>query len=210
MIGMIPSKKDLAIVLSTIEGFEEPKVEWEQYITPSEIAAELLWMAYMDGNIKDKDVIDLGCGTGIFSIGAALLGAKSVTGYDIDEKAIEIAKKNKKVVEETKIPVCEIKFVKKDIKVMTQKSDTVIMNPPFGIQKKGADRVFLEKAFELADNVYSVHKFGTENFIEKFAEEHNFNPFQLIQRTINLKPTMGFHDELKHPVKVMLWRFTKR
>ncbi|MCD6575652.1 MAG: 50S ribosomal protein L11 methyltransferase [Nanoarchaeota archaeon] len=205
---MIPSKKDLAIILSTIEGFEEPVAEWEQYMTPSEIAAELLWIAYMDGNIKGKNVIDLGCGTGIFSFGAALLGAKSVVGYDIDGKAIEIAERNRKIIEGTKIPICEIRFIQKDVKDVNQKCDTVIMNPPFGIQKQGADRVFLEKAFEIAKNVYSIHKFGTEKFIEKFAGEHGFRAIQLTKRTINLKPTMGFHEEFKHPIKVMLWKFT--
>jgi putative methylase len=206
---MIPSKKDLAIILSAIEGFEEPKAEWEQYVTPSEIAAELLWIAYMDGNIKDKKVVDLGCGTGIFSFGAALLGAKSVVGYDIDKKALEIAKKNLEIVKGTKIPMCEIKFVAKDVKEVDEKCDTVIMNPPFGIQKKGADRIFLEKAFEIAENVYSIHKFGTERFIEKFASEHNFRAFNLGKRTISLKPTMKFHEKFKHPVDVSLWKFER-
>ena len=86
---MISSKKDLEIILSTIKGFEEPKPELEQYITPSDIAAELLWTANMDGNIVGKIVFELGCGTGIFSFGAALLGAKTVIGYDTDEKALK-------------------------------------------------------------------------------------------------------------------------
>ena len=206
---MIPSKKDLAIIISAIEGFEEPKAEWEQYMTPSEIAAELLWTAYMDGSIKGKDVVDLGCGTGIFSFGAALLGAKSVTGYDIDKKVIEIAERNKKIVEKTKIPICEIKFVVKDVKEVNQKCDTVIMNPPFGVQKEGADKIFLEKAFEIAENVYSIHKFGTEKFLEKFASKSKFNAIRLVKRTISLKPTMNFHEKFKHPVDVMLWKFVK-
>ncbi len=207
---MIPSKKDLAIILSAIEGFEEPVAEWEQYVTPSEIAAELLWIAYMDGNIKGKDVVDLGCGTGIFSFGAALLGAKSVVGYDIDNKALAIAKKNEKIVEGTKIPMCDIKFIRKDVKEIEQKCYTVIMNPPFGIQKKGADRVFLEKAFEISKNIYSIHKFRTEKFIEKFADEHNFRAIKLSDKTLILKPTMEFHEEFKHPVKITLWKFTTK
>lgn len=206
---MIPSKKNLAIVLSAIEGFDEPKAEWEQYMTPSEIAAELLWTAYMDGDIKNKDVVDLGCGTGIFSFGAALLGAKSVVGYDIDEKAVEIAKRNEKIVEGTKIPICEIKFVREDVKNVMQKCDTVVMNPPFGIQKQNADRIFLAKAFELSENVYSIHKFGTEKFVEGFAIEHGFKAFELIKRTFKLKPTMDFHSEFCHPIKAMLWKFVK-
>ncbi len=208
-ISNITSKKDLAIILSAIEGFEEPKAELEQYMTPSEIASEIIWIAFMDENIKGKKVADFGCGTGIFSFGAALLGAEKVIGYDIDNKAIEIAEKNRKIVEKTNILLSKIEFIKKDIRDVDEKFDTVIMNPPFGVQEKGADAIFLKKAFEKSNTIYSMHKFGTEEFLEKFAKEHNFKPLRLTEKTLELKPTMGFHEELKHPVKVMLWKFLR-
>jgi len=43
---------------------------------------------------KDVNVLDLGCGSGILSIGALVLGAKSALGCDIDDKAPETALKN--------------------------------------------------------------------------------------------------------------------
>ncbi len=46
---------------------------------------------YMD---KDMVVLDLGCGSGILSIAALLLGAKSCTGVDIDENSVRIAREN--------------------------------------------------------------------------------------------------------------------
>lgn len=39
-------------------------------------------------------VLDLGCGSGILSIGARLLGAESCTAVDIDENSVRIAKEN--------------------------------------------------------------------------------------------------------------------
>lgn len=42
----------------------------------------------------DMEVLDMGCGSGILSIASILLGAKSVTGVDIDENAVRIAKEN--------------------------------------------------------------------------------------------------------------------
>ena len=210
-IPQIPSKKDLAIILSAIEGFKEPIAELEQYMTPSEIAAELLWIAFMDENIKGKEVIDLGCGTGIFAFGAALLGAKYVIGYDIDKKALKIARKNKKIIEGTKIPISKIRFIQKDVKDIKRKCDTVIMNPPFGVQKKGADRVFLKKAFEISKVVYSIHKQGSDKFLKAFSKEHGFKAIRLGKRTFVLKPTMHFHEKFRYPVKVTLWKFiTKR
>ncbi|MEM0136107.1 MAG: hypothetical protein QXU18_12935, partial [Thermoplasmatales archaeon] len=38
----------------------------EQYPTPPDIAARVLYRALADGCLKDKVVADLGCGNGIF------------------------------------------------------------------------------------------------------------------------------------------------
>lgn len=43
---------------------------------------------------KDMEVLDLGCGSGILSIAALLLGAENCVGVDIDENAVHIAKEN--------------------------------------------------------------------------------------------------------------------
>ncbi len=45
-------------------------------------------------DVKDKDVIDVGCGSGILGIAAELSGAKNVYMCDIDEQAVEFAKRN--------------------------------------------------------------------------------------------------------------------
>ncbi len=45
---------------------------------------------------EDMSVLDLGCGSGILSIIALLLGAKHATAVDIDPNAVEIAVKNAK------------------------------------------------------------------------------------------------------------------
>ena len=45
--------------------------------------------------IKGKRVLDIGCGSGILSIGACLLGASEVLAIDIDPIAVEVAKENR-------------------------------------------------------------------------------------------------------------------
>ena len=40
-------------------------------------------------DLEDKIVADLGCGCGVLSIGAAMLGAGAVIGFDIDQDALE-------------------------------------------------------------------------------------------------------------------------
>ena len=52
----------------------------------------LEWLDSLD--LTDQEVIDFGCGSGILAIAAIKLGAKKVTGVDIDYQAIDAAKAN--------------------------------------------------------------------------------------------------------------------
>ena len=45
-------------------------------------------------NLDNKDVIDYGCGSGILSLAALLLGAKTVHAVDIDEQALQATHNN--------------------------------------------------------------------------------------------------------------------
>lgn len=54
-----------------------------------------LCLAWLDGQaLKDKVVIDFGCGSGILAIAALKLGAKRVIGIDIDPQAITASRDN--------------------------------------------------------------------------------------------------------------------
>ncbi len=48
-------------------------------------------------DLKNKSVLDIGIGSGILSIAAAMLGAKRVVGFDIDEGAIRECKENARI-----------------------------------------------------------------------------------------------------------------
>ena len=156
-------KKELEIILQRVPPFNKPSPNLEQYMTPAGIAADIVFTAHQYGDIENKTVLDLGCGTGIFSVGAFLTGAKKVIGVDIDRGCVRIArkyaeKKNLKII-----------FLVKDVKDVEIKCDTVIMNPPFGAQKSDqkADRKFIEKGFEISHVIYSLHLTKTIPFLEK-------------------------------------------
>ncbi|MGX9459847.1 50S ribosomal protein L11 methyltransferase [Shewanella sp. A14] len=52
----------------------------------------LEWLDSLD--LSNQEVIDFGCGSGILAIAAIKLGAKKVTGVDIDYQAIDASKAN--------------------------------------------------------------------------------------------------------------------
>ena len=156
-------KKDLEIILQDVPSFGRPSPQLEQYLTPARIVADIIFIAHQFGDIENKTVVDLGCGTGIFSVGAYLTGAKKVIGIDVDKSIIKIteayAKKHN----------LDIEFIAKDVSDIEIKCDTALMNPPFGAQKSNqkADRKFIEKGFEIADILYSLHLTKTIPFLEK-------------------------------------------
>lgn len=203
----ITKKRHLEMMLQQIPPHKSPKVHLEQYITPSDIASDILWNAYSLGDIEDKKVVDLGCGTGIFAIGAALLGAREVTGVDIDPDALEIAR-----IQASKMGVEDsIEFISKDIQDFTGSADTVIQNPPFGAQKAGknADRIFMKKAMEIAPVVYSFHIRETEPFVEKFFSRLDGCITHKFCYSFPIPRTYHFHEKEKMDIDVIVVRIQK-
>ena len=73
-------RKELEMALQKVRNFDDPDPSLEQYMTPAWMASEILFEAYRLGDVEGMKVIDLGCGTGMFSIGAWLMGAGMVRG----------------------------------------------------------------------------------------------------------------------------------
>jgi len=190
-------KKQLEILLERLEGFQIPSPEREQYVTPASVASELLYLAHLRGELNS--VCDLGCGTGILAIGAALLGAKAV-GVDIDAEALKIAKANA-----SRVGVY-VEFIRGDVSsIALRKIETVVMNPPFGAQKASCgDRAFLRKATEIAHVVYSLHNLGSEGFIKRFIEPCAIEEKYSIRFPI--KRCFKFHSKDIKMIDVELYR----
>jgi len=199
-------KKHLAMLLSKLEGFPEPKPELEQYRTPGNVAAELLWLAYSAGDIAGKVVADLGAGTGVLAIGAKLLGAEKVYALEVDGRALEVARRN---AERAGV---EVEFINADVSEFGERVDTVVMNPPFGSQRKGADRPFLLKAFEVADRVYSIHlaKPEVRRFIEAFSRDYGFVAERLSTIFLEIPAQFHFHRKRLERIPVDIYRLEKR
>lgn len=193
------NKKQLAILLSKLEEIENPVPELEQYTTPGDLAAEILNLAHLNGDIEGKTVIDLGCGSGRFAIGSLLIGAKKVIAVEKYNTVIQTAKENLKKAEEiTGIKLSDkIEFICCDVIEADVKGDTVIQNPPFGIQKKHADRIFLEVAIKKAKTVYSLHRnyHKTRKFIKEFVEQRNAKIEKIIKFKFRIPYMFRFHKK---------------
>merc|ERR1719228_645045 len=70
--------KELESQLQQVEEFDVPKILLEQYPTRPHIAACMLHtMAASFGDLEGRTVADLGCGCGVLSLGAVMLGPTS-------------------------------------------------------------------------------------------------------------------------------------
>lgn len=202
------TKKSFAVLLSKLRVFENPDANLEQYPTDSEIAAEILWHAALINDIQGKNIIDVGCGTGILGIGCLLLGAKKVVFADIDKNAIKIAKHNlEKIKNEYEIGGFE--FITNDINKIKGKYDVVVQNPPFGVKDIHADKKFLETAFNLAPVIYTLHKIESKEFISKISDDNCFKITNHFEFMFPLKQTMEYHKKRIHRIKAGAWRLKK-
>ena len=165
-------------------------------------------------DIVNKLVVDLGCGTGILGIGAVILGAAHVVGVDVDAAAIEKARVNACDAE------TDVDFVLADALASPpwafaqagRLADTVVMNPPFGTRKAGADVEFLRAGLNLCRGaVYSMHKTSTRDFIvNKCSAEWGMDVKVVAQLKFDVPASYAFHKKKSADVDVDLIRVAHR
>jgi putative methylase len=166
------TRRRLAQELAVVAGFEDPRAPLEQYHTPPDLAAHIVHVADLQGDVEGRTVVDLGCGTGMLALGAALRGPERVVGIDVDPAPLSTARENeRRVAARTDVPWLRADATRAPL--CPEDPVTVLMNPPFGAQtgNEGADRAFLETAVDVAGVSYSVHNAGSEEFVEAFAAE---------------------------------------
>ncbi|WP_455367863.1 METTL5 family protein [[Eubacterium] cellulosolvens] len=198
-------KKDLEILLEKLKPHPQPQFSLEQYTIPSETASEILFTAgCIFDDIRGKRIVELGCGTGRLALGASAIGAKEVIGVDIDPLAVWTAKKNQQKVKNHG----QIQWIISDIDCIQGKFDTALQNPPFGVQRRGADRRFIDTALKIAKATYSLHKSDPKNrvFIKRFVDENGGKITDLFQLKFKIPWTFSFHTKRVQTINVDLYR----
>lgn len=204
----IVPRRNLELFLQLLEAHPEPKASLEQYTIPASTASEILFIAeHQHHDIVAKVIADLGCGTGRLTLGCAYLGAELVIGVDLDRKAIETARRNT----DSSSQRGRVQWLLSDIRAVVGRVDTVVQNPPFGVQRRGADRMFLAKALEIGNVVYSLHKSGAKNraFIKRLVKKHGGTVSEIHQLELEIPHMFAFHRKKKHLVKVDLFRMIR-
>lgn len=203
----ITRKKHLEMRLQSIPSHPKPKVNLEQYTTPSIIASDLVWNAFSLGDIDGKNIFDLGCGTGIFTIASALMGANLAVGVDIDADSISLANEVS-----SGLNVDNVKFIRKDIADFdcSYEVNTVFQNPPFGSQRKadkGQDLKFVKKAIELkSDVLYSFHMASAEEFLIDYYNKNGLDITYIFRYSFPIPKIYDFHTKENQNVNVIVLR----
>lgn len=191
------------MALEKVPAFTDPDPSLEQYPTPATVAADMVFDAYYNGDIAGMKVLDLGCGPGILSVGAWLMGAGMVVGYDCSEKALKVAEEYAGSIG------ADIEYKRGDIRDIVEGADTVLMNPPFGSQRRNADRPFLDKAMECAERVYSIHMAETVDFLERYVEERGRRVVASKEYDYVIPHTFSFHSKTKRSVRICVIRIER-
>jgi len=205
-------RRDLERLLEQVPPLPRPQPELEQYRTPPPIAAELLLQAHADGAIEGRRVLDLGCGTGTFALGAAALRAREALGVDVDANAVRLA-------QELALRLglaFQARFEAHDLREWTPEPewDTAVMNPPFGAQagNRHGDRLFLERALQAlrpGGTAWFLALERTERFLESWACAQKAAIERVAVWDYPLEATMPFHTKEAQVVRVGGYRLQR-
>lgn len=143
-------------------------------------STELIISALQKINLKNKTVLDVGCGSGILGITALKLGAKHATLIDIDDVAIESSLLNSATNQvEDKVTV-----IKKDIVYKAEpslKADILVCNI--------SNEINLDYAKNMANNVVdggmgiAILSGTLSDYDKQTQTEYEKNGFEIIEKT---------------------------
>lgn len=214
--------------LQGVSAFPAPDYELEQYKTSAELAAHVLFTLHNRFDAFDgRHVADLGTGTGILALGAALLGACHVVGVDVDPAALAAAAGNAAALGldgAVSLLQCDVLRGGGGPPLARHGArpgvfDSVVMNPPFGTRRPGADTAFLRAGLALVapgGAVYSLHKSSTRAHIVRAALAGSLAPdgaptgVELVaQLRFDIPATYDFHRADSLDVDVDLVRLVR-
>jgi ribosomal protein L11 methyltransferase len=97
----------------------------------------LTLLALQSLDLKDRTVLDIGCGTGVLAIASVTLGARSALGIDIDPDALGNANENAAL----NAVAPSVRFEERDFRDLSAPADIVVANLTGGLLEKSAAKL---------------------------------------------------------------------
>lgn len=203
-------QKQLAMTLSKLPPHPAHNAKLEQYATDGDVAAR--WLASIDAEepFADLDcVADLGAGNGILGIGALLLGAPRACFVEVDSQAcdsIRAGLDTHDLTYRSEVYCIDIH----EAKAVVNQCDMVLMNPPWGQQRRSADRPFLESAIGIAlQSVHVLHSSGAVH-IEPWASDAGWEAKRWMEAKIPLPKRYAHQKQRRAFTDAAMWCLSKR
>lgn len=206
-VAVMATKRELEGQLAVVAGFENPQAALEQYPTPPALAAHVIHLADLHDDIEGRTVLDLGAGTGMLTLGAALRGPARVVAVELDSGPLATAVENRRRVG-TRTPIHWLQADATQLPLSIPEPVTVVMNPPFGAQdgQRGADRGFLSTVAGVASVSYSVHNAGSKEFIEAFAADNAGEVTHAFSAAFAVDNQFDHHDDEQREIDTEVYR----
>jgi predicted RNA methylase len=214
--GRFLNKRQLISIIEQLKTFDASmaKVKLEQYATDAVAAVEMVFIAgFMHDDLHDRLVLDLGTGTGRLAISALCMGARHAIGIELDNDAIMLARQNARdfnLLSRYSLVQGDVLGLPLSLRRVAG-ACTVLMNPPFGVQEKGADARFLQAAMAIdgVDVIYSFHltNEGNRAFLKKLIGSCSGWMLSEIHQTKMILPHLyAFHEKKRKEIDVDIYR----
>ncbi|CAE7223367.1 unnamed protein product [Symbiodinium pilosum] len=209
--GAVWKQKQLAMELSGLPDHPSKNSKLEQYATDGDIAARWLLGINQQDPFRDTEkVVDLGAGNGILGIGALLLGAPRAVFVEVDGAAADTLED---ALEAHALSARSV-VLRRDVAEVADDPgcacDIVIMNPPWGQQRRSADRPFLQASIALArTSVHLMHSAGAVH-VEPWARDHGWHADRWLEVDFPLPRKYAHQSRRRGFTSAAMWRISKQ
>lgn len=194
------------MALSGLPKHPTQNAKLEQYVTDGNVAAQ--WLAAIDMEEPFADqaegIADLGAGNGILGIGALLLGAPRAIFVEVDAaacEALEAGLREHDLSQRATVLRADVREVEDALRGC----DVVVMNPPWGQQRRSADRPFLEAAAAAAQrSVHLLHSAGAVH-VEPWAADCGWVARRWMEAQLPLPRTYAHQQQRRGSTPAAMW-----
>lgn len=190
---------------------EAPSQGLEQYTTPAELVIDMLSVPLRKGLLDGAAVADLGSGTCRIAIASLLLGAARSIAVDFDQRFGEACAYSAQRLGVSWGLLFVPAWIGSDIGPLRAGSiDVIVMNPPFGVWRRGADREFMEYAMGLkAKEIVALVKSGNLDFHTRLAMSRGYSLNFLGTHDFLIPAAMPHHRSRVRRIKVDMVELTR-